>query len=392
MTCPGCQQSAEFQGYRPIKPLSLLGTIRLQRAYYYCHRCGGQFPWDKMVGLTTKRLTPGVEELTTLAGTTGESFQEAATKLLPKMASLRLSESTVQRTSEDAGQRLGELLDEEKVLGGPTPWAWHKDARGVTCAYVSIDATGVRQQGIGGKTAEGRMPYVAMVFNPVPDLPKGHPLRAPAKAEMQSRYLSGLYTLEKLGRLLRRHAGQIGMKHAKQWIGLSDGGSGLENFLKSNFPGPLEHDTEIELILDFWHASDSLVKLAKTIHPSDEEKRGNLVTSWCHIMKHEGGQRIVEELEKFPMPDKPLAKAQYEETLGYFQNNLHRMDYPRYVANGWSIGSGAIESACKTVVGQRLKLGGMRWGEKGTDDMCHLRALYRSEPRQWDLFWARKTR
>jgi hypothetical protein len=85
-------------------------------------------------------------------------------------------------------------------------------------------------------------------------------------------------------------------------------------------------------------------------------------------------------------------KAQYEETVGYFKNNLHRMDYPRYIANGWSIGSGAMESACKTVVGQRLKLSGMRWGETGTDDMCQMRALYRSEPKQWELFWARKSR
>jgi hypothetical protein len=108
-------------------------------------------------------------------------------------------------------------------------------------------------------------------------------------------------------------------------------------------------------------------------------------------MKHEGGRRIVEELEKLQLPDKPAVKAQYEETVGYFKNNLHRMDYPRYIANGWSIGSGAMESACKTVVGQRLKLSGMRWGPTGTDDMCQLRALYRSEPKQWELFWARKS-
>src|SRR5208282_974528 len=108
-------------------------------------------------------------------------------------------------------------------------------ARGITCAYVSIDATGVRQQVKGGKSAEGRMPYVAMVFNPVPDLPPGHPHRLPSAVAMQARYLSGLYTLEELGVLLRRQAGQVGMNYAEQWIGLSDGGNGLENFLKSNF-------------------------------------------------------------------------------------------------------------------------------------------------------------
>jgi hypothetical protein len=338
--------------------------------------------------LTPKRLTPGTEELTTLAGTTGESFQEAATKLLPKMASIRLSESTVQRTSEAAGRRLRDLLEKQKVLGGPTPWTWH--ARGKRCAYVSIDATGVRQQGPGGKAADGRMPYVAMVFNPVPDLPVGHPHRLPANASMQARYLSGLYTLEQLGVLLRRQAGQLGMKNAEQWIGLSDGGNGLENFLKTNFPGPLEYGTELESILDFWHAADSLLKLAKTLHPSEEERRQELVTAWCHTMKHEGGGRIVEELGQWQLPNKPTVIAQHEETLGYLQNNVHRMDYPRYLANGWCIGSGAMESACKTVVGQRLKLSGMRWGPKGTDEICHLRAIYRSDPAQWELYWARK--
>jgi hypothetical protein len=341
--------------------------------------------------LTPKRLTPGAEELTTLAGTTGESFQEAAEKLLPKMAAIRLSESTVQRTSEAAGRRWRQLLQEHKVLGGPTPWTWHKDARGITCAYVSIDATGVRQQAKGGKTAEGRMPYVAMVFNPVPALPAGHPHRLPPTVLMQARYLSGLYTLEELGVLLRRQAGQVGMNDAEQWLGLSDGGNGLENFLRSNFPGPLASGTLLELILDFWHAADSLLKLAKTIHPSDEEQRQALMTSWCHLMKHQGGSRIVAELQQSPLPRKPTVRAQHEETLGYLQNNVHRMDYPRYLANGWCIGSGAMESACKTVVGQRLKLSGMRWGEKGTDEMCQLRALYRSEAKQWELFWARKT-
>jgi len=371
--------------------LSILGPISLRRAYYYCHRCGGQFPWDDTVGLTPKRLTPGAEELTTLAGTAGESFQEAAQKLLPKMASLRLSESTVQRTSEAAGRRVRTVLQKEKVFGGPTPWTWHKDARGQSCAYVSIDATGVRQQGPGGQAAEGRMPYVAMVFNPVPDLPVGQPHRLPPQAAMQARYLAGLYTLDELGVLLRRQAGQVGMNRAEQWIGLSDGGNGLENFLKSNFPGPLEYDTPLELLLDFWHAADALVKLAKALHPSEEEERQDLLTTWCHTMKHEGGCRIVEELAKVRLPDKAMVQAQYAETIGYLQNNVHRMDYPRYVANGWSIGSGAMESACKTVVGQRLKLAGMRWGEKGTDEMCQLRALYRSEPRQWELFWTRKT-
>jgi hypothetical protein len=387
MTCPKCQQSAGFQGYRSLKPLSIVGPIAFKRAYYYCHLCGGTTPWDDEVGLTPKRLTPAAEELVTLAGTVSNSFAEASERVLPKMAALDLSESAVQRTSEASGHRLGELLHEKKVLGGPTPWRWRQDARGKTCAYVGVDATGVPQQGPGGGLAEGRMPYVGMVFNPVPDLPDGCPYQAETKAVMQARYLAGLYDLEELGLQMRRQAGQVGMDHAEQWIGLSDGGKGLENFMRVNFP------RDVVVILDFWHATEYLSDLAKTLYPSDEDKKKDVLASWCHTMKHEGGNRIVAVLEALSLPPrKTTVKAQYQTTLNYLRNNLHRMDYPTYVANGWCIGSGSIESACKTVVNQRLKLAGMRWGEAGTDEMCHLRAIFRSEPSQWNLFWSRCAR
>jgi hypothetical protein len=78
-----------------------------------------------------------------------------------------------------------------------------------------------------------------------------------------------------------------------------------------------------------------------------------------------------------------------QEVITYFRNQAHRMDYPTYEANGWFIGSGAMESACKTVVGQRLKGSGMRWSEKGAHAVCHVRALYRSEHSQWIDFWRR---
>lgn len=384
MNCPSCGQTAEFHDYRKKTPISILGPIQLRRAYYYCHRCGGTVPWDEHVGLTSKRLTPAAEELTTLAGTISNSFEEAAEKVLPKMAALHLVETTVQRTSEAAGGRLGEWLRHKRVLGGPKSWTWHRDARGRSCAYVSLDMTGVAQQASGGGSADGRMPYVAMVFNPVPELPVDSPFAPPPGARMQARYLSGLYDLDELGLQLRRQAGQVGMNRAEQWIGLSDGGNGLENFLQTNFP------RDLVVILDFWHAAEYLADLAKALYPNDEALIQQTLSDWCHTMKQQGGQGIVSELETLALPlRKPAVREQYETTINYLRSNVHRMDYPSYVANGWFIGSGSIESACKTVVGQRLKLAGMRWRQKGTDEMCHLRAMFKSESSQWQAFWTR---
>ena len=75
--------------------------------------------------------------------------------------------------------------------------------------------------------------------------------------------------------------------------------------------------------------------------------------------------------------------------MGYFANQVHRMDYPSYRARGWQIGSGPVESAWKRVVGQRLKGAGMRGGDDGADAVCHLRALFLSDKGQWDGLWSR---
>ncbi len=81
---------------------------------------------------------------------------------------------------------------------------------------------------------------------------------------------------------------------------------------------------------------------------------------------------------------------QWRRVEEYFGKNVHRMEYPEYVAAGWHIGSGVVESACKTVVGQRLQGAGKRWSEHRVHALCHVRALYRSERGQWKAFWKRQ--
>lgn len=39
LSCPTCHESARFVAYRPKSVVSLLGTVRLRRAYYHCPRC-----------------------------------------------------------------------------------------------------------------------------------------------------------------------------------------------------------------------------------------------------------------------------------------------------------------------------------------------------------------
>ena len=55
-----------------------------------------------------------------------------------------------------------------------------------------------------------------------------------------------------------------------------------------------------------------------------------------------------------------------KKTIAYYQANSDRMDYKYYKTIGAGIiGSGAIESAHRTVVQKRMKLSGQRWGIEG---------------------------
>jgi hypothetical protein len=380
MSCPECHGAAKFVNYRPKTFLSLLGELRLERAYYHCPSCHAGFvPWDGTLRLMTDALTPGAREVTCLVGVLS-SFAEGSVAALPKLTGLRLSESTVERTTEKAGQDIGIRLAEGEVFGASRDWDWHKDAEGKTCAYVSLDATGVCQQGPGGSKAEGRMVTVAMVYNPVPDAkerrarPDGPPPR------FNVRYVAGLDGIASLGEPLRRQAAQVGMDRAEHWIAISDGGSGLEDWLAMNF-GRVD-----AVILDFYHATEYLGALGRAIHPGDEAQREDWLSDWCHRLKHEGGPAVLEGLRGLEVRGS-VAREALAEVTRYFENQSHRMDYPKYVAKGWAIGSGPVESACKTVVGQRLKGAGMRWGTDGADAVSHLRALFKSGDRQWDAYW-----
>ena len=376
MTCPHCHRAAKFHEYREKGVTCLMGPIRLQRAYYYCAHCQrGVIPWDETLGFHRHAFSPGAEEVVSLAGCV-ESFGQARDRLLSRMAGLHCSESTIQRTTEDAGERLGKLLDTQQTLGPDEPWEFFQDTAGDHVGYISLDATGVPQQGEHGGPAEGRMPYVGMLYNPPPADWQGK------RPEWQARYVCGLTTLDDLGLVMRRQADQVGFDQVERWIGLSDGGNGLEEFLRKNFPLP-----KLQLILDFYHASEHVNDFVKLYCP-DEEQARQTGQEWCHKLKHEGGAAFVKLLEELPLPSrrKGLREARVA-LLGYLRNNVHRMDYPTYQKQGWHIGSGPIESACKTVVNRRLCGGGMRWRERGTDAVCHLRALYRSEQSQWSAFW-----
>ena len=195
--------------------------------------------------------------------------------------------------------------------------------------------------------------------------------------------MASLEKVAELGATVRQQGGEVGMERAERWSAVADGGSGLEEFVRTHFP-------RVEaVILDFYHAAEYLSDLAKAWAGADEPSVEALGQEWCHQLKHAGGQTLLATLQGLDLQGRSAAaRESYHATVRYVENHVHRLDYPQYRAKGWQIGSGPVESAGKRVVGQRLKGAGMRWGEEGAEAVCRLRALFLSESGPWEAFWS----
>ena len=107
--------------------------------------------------------------------------------------------------------------------------------------------------------------------------------------------------------------------------------------------------------------------------------------------------RALRELRKYarslgPPPDDVAGddpRKALADNVRYFKNNAPRMRYDVYRRNGHPIGNGVVESGCKHVIAQRMKITAtMSWSRKRAEAVLQLRDLVRSG--QWDAFWALK--
>ena len=348
------------------------GEVGVKRAYYYCGRCQQSFlPYDEALGLTDE-ISPGLMPLVCLAGIL-VPFADAAQDLLKRFASVRLSASTVLRSTESTGERLRAQQKEGRMVQptqAETKWTAPREG-GQPAAYVGLDAFSVPMQGAGAGKAEHRMLYTALLYTPH----KEH-----------TRYLVD-FELDALAEQVRSQAQALGLGQVSDLIAVTDGGNGLEEALQRHLADNLT------TILDWWHAAEHLCDFAKVWHARDEAARQQWAEQAKGILHEQGGEALLTHLQALTLPADTSAEVREElrKLIGYFENNRHRTDYPTYRRNGWDIGSGPTEAGCK-IIGERLKGSGMRWVEEGAAKVATLRALYLSGGNLWDGFWAQPHR
>jgi hypothetical protein len=102
-----CGSEARYAGRRSKRVASVLGPLRLERAYYHCSSCGhGYCPRDAHLSIENTSLSPA---LLRMVGTVGAmvSFQEGS-ELLTELAGVAVDAKQVERTAEALGKEIAE--------------------------------------------------------------------------------------------------------------------------------------------------------------------------------------------------------------------------------------------------------------------------------------------
>lgn len=150
---------------------------------------------------------------------------------------------------------------------------------------------------------------------------------------------------------------------------INDGAPWIANWINANYP-------EATSILDFFHACEYLSEFIEAYFGKIYHKQ--YYQQWAERLKNQGAETILKQIKELTCDSQKAQKAK-DKVSNYYQNNLYRMDYPKYLQEGLFIGSGAIEAAHRTVIQKRLKLSGQRWTIKGAQHVLNLRTLNMSQ-------------
>lgn len=395
--CTRCRGKLRVQEQEQVRRLdTVVGEVEYRRRYGVCDRCAISYaPLDCGLGIPATGGSVRRTQRICHAAVNARSF-EAAAEILKEHDGLELSAKQARIIAEAEGERLAEERKRE-VEAFRKGELTFPAAPAVELLVVTADGGRVqtRQRENGSPWKEDK---VGGVYDADPN-------RDPAAAKADAyegakaktkTYVASLADWEDFGWMLCVEAWRRGYERAKQKVFISDGAGTLKTLRELHFKDAV-------FVLDCYHAAQHLADCAKAAFGEGTEGCARLYERLKEKLWLGEIDAILREIEKEsarvgkPEPKEPEGSPRLilHRNLGYFANNREGMNYPRFRAEGWPIGSGIAEGAVKRF-GMRLKGTEKHWNGfgfgNGAEEMLALCALHRSEDGRWRAYWDRRAR
>ena len=276
---------------------------------------------------------------------------EKSNEVLKEMLQIEVSETQIYRVTDYYGKAVAATVNEEPVLSS---------VKADEVMYVEADGSMILTREEGWSEVK-----VGRIFK------SSDCLHAEGKPGWisHSQYTAHLGSHKEFTKTLDGLIDKYGSL-GNRLVFVSDGATWIKNWVEDAFPKAIS-------ILDYYHVCEHLHEFSSSIFKdkakeklwTDKQKqwllKGEVKTVISNIKRIGKNSEIANQL------------------ISYYSKNKNRRNYQDYVKIGCGIiGSGAIESAHRTVVQKRMKQSGQRWSNKGAQNMLNLRVLTMNG--QWD--------
>jgi hypothetical protein len=379
----GAGHQAEFVSYRDKVIDTVLGPVTITRAWYHCADCKhGLAPRDAELGVAGASMSPGLAAMNDQAAAAAP-FAKAA-GLLEGLAGVRLTVKRVERAAEASGAAQAAAVRKRSALIAGRKLVPLPPSPVPDMLYGAIDGTGVTMTaketaGRQGKGEDGRARTrevklgVFFTQDEVDD--DGYPVRD----QGSSSYIATFEPAAVFGDLVKAEGIRRGADHVRQLTIIGDGAPWIWGIATGKFPRATQ-------IVDLFHAREHLHDLARLLEFMLLDRKDEWLAARMEDLDYGDIDGICRAARVFPLVG--VKKDELDTALGYFENNAPRMRYKWFRSRGLFVGSGLVESGCKAVIGQRLKLSGMRWTTTGADAITTLRCQQASRPD--DRIWQQR--
>lgn len=340
-------------------------------------RSAGQvfFPLDEELALLPGTLTPALHETVVRLGT--RMPFDSVVHELADLKHVTTTEATVRRHTEAAGATyVAWQTAEVEALEHRPPTA----SPGATRQLLSADGAMVPL--VKGEWAEVKTVAIGAIQPPV--LEHGEPV----VHTTQLSYFSRLADADTFNRWATVETHRRGTERAELVCAVSDGAEWIQGFVDVQ-----RHDAV--RILDFSHAAGYVAQVGDAVHGEGTPESEAWLATTLHALKQDSPATVIQTLqsrhhalEGGSASGETLERVQT--AIHYLAKRVAQMEYARFQAAGYPIGSGSVESGHKVVVEARLKGAGMHWARGHVNPMVALRNALCSE--RWKEDWTQMAR
>ncbi|WP_326674291.1 ISKra4 family transposase [Streptomyces sp. NBC_01257] len=173
--------------------------------------------------------------------------------------------------------------------------------------------------------------------------------------------------------------------HARTWLVLVDGARHQLDLIESE---SARRGIEVTVLLDIVHVSEYVWAAAHAFHavgtPEAEAWVAGHLTTILHGQAARAAAEITTETDSRGLRGAKRDAA--DACVRYLTCHLTQLHYDTALARGWPIATGAIEGACRHLIGDRLEITGARWGLTGAEAILKLRALNDNDNGDFDAY------